>query len=266
MWAPGSRERDFAQQACPGSGGANVDRNRCAVSRFGRRRESLVWFRLPGFSASALASPSSGLHLRCFFWRVWSCPSSVASCGLPVWAAQAWMGVGARSPGSGSAWALCIFRCPTLSAGALRTSPTSYGRREVNPSGRGGNRLDILRRAGQIIRHHYGSRRIMGSRRRRPTPRVSPPRPPDHSVAPRRGGGTYRNARTNETVFCRRGGGTYRNARKIKLCFATWWFGYLLRPPPTRGRGMLACGVGNHRLQSCGTWLVAKRLKNTRIR
>ncbi len=66
MWAPGSRERDFAQQACPGSGGANVDRNRCAVSRFGRRRESLVWFRLPGFSASALASPSSGLHLRCF--------------------------------------------------------------------------------------------------------------------------------------------------------------------------------------------------------
>ncbi len=219
MWAPGSRERDFAQQACPGSGGANVDRNRCAVSRFGRRRESLVWFRLPGFSASALASPSSGLHLRCFFWRVWSCPSSVASCGLPVWAAQAWMGVGARSPGSGSAWALCIFRCPTLSAGALRTSPTSYGRREVNPSGRGGNRLDILRRAGQIIRHHYGSRRIMGSRRRRPTPRVSPPRPPEHSVAPPEGWRYLQKRTENKTVFCRRGGGTYRNARENKTVF-----------------------------------------------
>jgi len=236
--------------------------------------------RSPG--SGGAANPSSGFGFLGFrqapwphrargftcvvFWRVWSCPSSVASCGLPVWAAQAWMGVGARSPGSGSAWALCIFRCPTLSAGALRTSPTSYGRREVNPSGRGGNRLDILRRAGQIIRHHYGSRRIMGSRRRRPTPRVSPPRPPDHSVAPPEGWRYLQKRTENETVFCRRGGGTYRNARKIKLCFATWWFGYLLRPPPTRGRGMLACGVGNHRLQSCGTWLVAKRLKNTRIR
>ncbi len=143
-----------------------------------------------------------GASLALFFLRVWSCPSSVASCGLPVWAAQAWMGVGARSPGSGSAWALCIFRCPTLSAGALRTSPTSYGRREVNPSGRGGNRLDILRRAGQIIRHHYGSRRIMGSRRRRPTPRVSPPRPPDHSVAPPEGWRYLQKPTGNKTVFC----------------------------------------------------------------
>jgi len=246
VWAPGSRERDFAQQACPGSGGANVDRNRCAVSRFGRRRESLVWFRLPGFSASALASPSSGLHLRCFFWRVWSCPSSVASCGLPVWAAQAWMGVGARSPGSGSAWALCIFRCPTLSAGALRTSPTSYGRREVNPSGRGGNRLDILRRAGQIIRHHYGSRRIMGSRRRRPTPRVSPPRPPDHSVAPPEGWRYLQKRTENETVFCRMGWRYLqkRTENKTVFCNVVVWLS--AAPPANTWEG----DVGVRRRQS----------------
>ncbi len=131
MWAPGSRERDFAQQACPGSGGANVDRNRCAVSRFGRRRESLVWFRLPGFSASALASPSSGLHLRCFLWRVWSCPSSVASCGLPVWAAQAWMGVGARSPPVRAAPGLSAYLDALLCRQALcvlHLHPTGGGR------------------------------------------------------------------------------------------------------------------------------------------